>query len=73
MMLTPIHASDVQIKETKQAYYAGASLLWYALMQTLDTGTEATDADLARMESIQEEVDAFGEQLDRDIFKIVKH
>jgi hypothetical protein len=72
-MVIPGDASPVQIRETKQAFYAGASLLWYALMATLDADAEPTEADMRRMDSINKEIEAYGQKLDRDVLGIVRH
>ena len=57
-------ASDVQISETRQAFYAGAALLFHSIMKILEPGDEPTDADLEVMTSIQAELDQFGVELD---------
>ena len=64
-MCVPKDASEVQVKETKQAFYAGASILFTFLMQTLDGGTEETAADLQKMADLQAEIDAFGHSMDK--------
>lgn len=64
-LVIPADAPDVQIQECRQAYYAGAAVLMESIMATLDPGSEPTDADLERMNSIQAELDEFGQQIDR--------
>ncbi len=66
-------AGQVQVDETKQAFYAGASLLWYALMFTLEPDAEPTELDMQRMDDINTEVEAFGQKIDRDLLGIVRH
>jgi len=61
----PQDAPDIQIRECRQAFYAGASILFQGLMTALDPGEEPTDADLQRMADIQNELDAFGQEIDR--------
>lgn len=72
-LVVPPDASDAQVTDTETAFYAGAALLWYAIMAGLDDGTEATAADLQRMDNIQSEVDAFGQKIDRELLGIVRH
>jgi hypothetical protein len=55
----PHGASQVQITETRNGFYAGALSLFSAIMTTLDPGDEATDADLQVMAEIQTELDSF--------------
>lgn len=63
--LLPPACSPVQIKETRQAFYGGAAILFEALMRMLDPGQEPTDADMQRMSDIQKELHDFGQALDR--------
>ncbi len=42
-----------QFQETRRAFYAGANGLMAAILNILEPGKEATDADLAVMDSIQ--------------------
>ncbi len=72
-LVVPDDAPDVQITETRQAFYAGASILFEGLMHGLDAGNEPTDDDLQRMDDIQAEINAFGQQLDRKILKLTEH
>jgi hypothetical protein len=62
--LLPKDASDVQIKETRQAFFGGAAVLFEALMTVLDPGEEPTDADMQKMKDIQRELTEFGRNLD---------
>ena len=62
--LLPKDASDVQIKETRQAFFGGAAVLFEALMRTLDPCEEPTDADMKKMSDIQRELNEFGRKLD---------
>lgn len=72
-MVVPRDASEVQVKETRQAFYAGASVLFTTLVNALEPGQEATDADLRKMNDIQAEIDAFGQELDRRAFGAKEH
>lgn len=62
--LLPKDAGEVQIKETRQAFYAGAAILFESLMLVLDPGTEPTEADMQRMDDINKELREFGRNLD---------
>jgi hypothetical protein len=56
----PAEAPDVQVLETKRAFYAGAWAL-LQLMLNLDEGTlDATDQDLRVMDVIHQELQSFG-------------
>lgn len=77
-MVIPKDAGPVQIKETRQAFYSGATILFSILTseQFFDEGEAETVDDLAKMKMIQDEVDAFGVELDLavlDILGIKKH
>lgn len=62
--LDPIHGIGVtQLRETRRAFYAGASGLFAAIMNILEPGTEATEADLAVMDDIYAEFTAFSEAI----------
>lgn len=63
----PSDAPEVQVTECRQAFYAGASVLFQSLLGTLDPGLEPTDADMVRMESIDKELREFGQELDRKV------
>lgn len=72
-MVIPADAPDVQIKETRQAFYAGAAILFEGLMGGLDGGDEPTEADMQRMAAIQAELDAFGQEIDVRYLKTAEH
>jgi len=64
------NAGATQIVETRSAFYTGAAVLFMTLTTTpvLSEGDEPTEGDLAMMQSIQDEIDAYGAQLDKDVF-----
>lgn len=65
-MVIPKDAPDIQIRECKQAFFAGAAAFLAASNECLwDSGDEPTEADLGRMAEIQAELDEFGQQFDR--------
>jgi hypothetical protein len=55
----PATAPPVQYQECRRAFYAGAGGLFAGIMTVLDPGAEPTEADCARMESIQNELDGY--------------
>lgn len=61
--------SDVQLRETFQAFFAGAAMLYHTVMISLAPGVEPTQEDILMMEDIAKEIDAFGAQLDKEILK----
>lgn len=63
--LLPKDASEIQLKETRQAFFGGAALLLEAIMKSLEPGVEATANDLQVMEDVQAELDAFGREMDK--------
>lgn len=56
-------APEVQIRECRLAFYAGAKHLFDSIMHTLDDDAEPTEADLERVEKIDQELQAFGAQV----------
>jgi hypothetical protein len=62
-VLDPIHPEEVQITETRRAFYAGASGLYVAIMNILEPGTEATEKDLEVMAGIHQEFIDFSEEI----------
>jgi len=62
-------AGTVQINETRQAFYAGASVLFTSIMMALDDNDEPTEKDMQRMADIQNEINSFGQSLDRKILR----
>jgi hypothetical protein len=71
--LLPADASETQIRETRQAFYAGAATIFTGMMFIMDGGDEPTDADMKRMMDIQIEIDAFGQELDKRVFGNQEH
>jgi hypothetical protein len=68
-MVIPADASEIQVTESRQAFFAGAAILFTALTHpdVLDPGLEATDNDLMKMADLQAEIDAFGQELDKKV------
>lgn len=60
----PSNCSDVQRRETRQAFYAGAAHLWESFIANLDTASsDETPADLSLAEGVQDEIDRFKRDL----------
>lgn len=55
-------APEDQLREMRTAFFAGAQHLFSSIMTILDPGEEATEADLARMTLIHQELDEFIEK-----------
>lgn len=72
-MVVPKDADEIQVRETRLAFYAGASVLFETLMLALDSGDEPTDADMQRMADLQAEIDAFGQEIDKRAFGSTEH
>jgi hypothetical protein len=64
VMSLPPDAPEVQIREMRYAFMAGAQHLFASIMVILDPGEEPTDADMRRMDLIQRELDAFRKELE---------
>ncbi len=71
--VVPKDASEVQLKETRQAFFAGAAILFQTIMMSMDSGEEPTDADMRRMQALQDELDEFGAQIDARYLKTTEH
>lgn len=59
----PHDVSDIQLRETRQAFYAGAQHVLACVMVSLDPGTEPTDDDLQRMDYLHEELEEFANEM----------
>ena len=55
----PENASDIQIAETRQAFFCGAQHLFSSIMSFLEEGVEPTANDLDRMSKINDELQEF--------------
>lgn len=67
--VVPADAGEEQLRQTRQAFFAGAAILQTLIMRKLSPGRdEITAEDLALMAAIQKELDDFGQQLDVDMF-----
>ncbi len=52
-------ASELQVKEARMTFMAGAQHLFSSIMTILDPGEEPSDKDLARMSLISAELEEF--------------
>ena len=57
--------SDVQIKEMRMAFFAGAQHLFASLMTIMEPGAEPTEKDMDRMNEIDVELKAFVAELNK--------
>ena len=55
----PLDAPEIQLREMRQAFFAGAQHLFFSIMTILDPGSEPTEADLRRMDLIDKELRNF--------------
>jgi hypothetical protein len=53
----------VQRQDMRRAFFAGAAAFNHLIMANADAGDEPTDNDMALMEALQAELDAFGGDL----------
>lgn len=58
-MVIPNNASQIQIDEMRNAFFAGAQHLFGSIMSFLDEGHKETEADLERLSKISDELDQF--------------
>lgn len=61
----PKEASAVQLTESRRMFYAGAWSIYQLIMNRLDPGVEATDADLTFMSKLHDEMVEFKERVKR--------
>jgi hypothetical protein len=59
----PRDAPEVQIVESRRAFYAGAHSLLTTILGILEPGAEATEGDLRTMDLIQAELLRFNAQV----------
>lgn len=61
----PPDAPEVQVREMRMAFMAGAEHLFSSIMVVLEAGEEPTEADLKRIALIDAELRAFRAELQR--------
>lgn len=67
ILTVPERAPAVQLKEMRQAFFAGAQHLLASMMTLLDPDAEPTEQDMERMSLIHAELEQFIEQLHAQI------
>jgi hypothetical protein len=63
LYVLPADASKVQHTEMRKAFFAGAHHLFVSMLMGLDPSSEPTEADLARVGQIHNELEAYVEEL----------
>jgi len=63
----PADTSDVQIEETRNAFFAGAGSIFKVITEGVSSDGEPTKAELKMMDDIQEEMAAFLEESIRKV------
>lgn len=59
MMSIPLTAGDVQRREMRNAFFAGAQHLFSSIMSMLEPDAEPTENDMRRMDLISSELNEF--------------
>ncbi len=59
----PKDCSVIQRKETRQAFYMGATSLFFLLLNILEDGEDATEKDLKVMGDIHKELENFSKEI----------
>jgi hypothetical protein len=62
-LLIPPDAPEIQVREMRLAFMAGAQHLFSSILSALDAGADATEADMNRITLIAKELDAFEKEL----------
>ena len=62
----PRNCSDIQLIETRKAFYAGAGALLNAIYNILEGGEEVTEQDLDVMDAIHNELQRFVMEMKKD-------
>jgi hypothetical protein len=57
------------IEAARLAFWAGASVLFYIMLLTMDPGNEPTDADMARMDRLNAEIEKFASTFDAEVLR----
>ena len=63
-MCVPADASAIQVAETRQAFFGGASVIFTSILNSLTSGEEPKQEDLYLLSDVQEEINEFGQSLD---------
>ena len=65
----PLNAPPIQLEEMRMAYMAGAQHLFASMMTILEEGAAETEADMRRMDMIDQELKAFAKTLELRVGK----
>jgi hypothetical protein len=65
----PLNAPAVQLEEMRMAFMAGAQHLFSSIISILEPGQDETQADLRRMDLIDQELRTFAQELELRIGK----
>lgn len=63
IMVIPEDAPEIQVREMRTAFLAGAQHLFSSIMNVMDSDAEPTQSDLNRMNMIASELDVFADQM----------
>lgn len=72
-LVVPEAAGETQVNETKQAFYAGAVMLYEAIMQASERADESPGEDIRFMQGLENELHEFGEKFDAKYMGKAKH
>lgn len=67
VLVIPANAPQIQIDECRMAFMAGAQHLFGSIMNILDPDLEPSVADMKKMGLIDEELKAFGREIEQRI------
>ena len=67
LMVVPRDAGETQIVETRQAFFAGAAVLFTKLVSQLSEEKEESEDDLDFMSDVHREVTEFGQEIDQRV------
>jgi len=68
MMSVPKDAGETQLREMRNAFFAGAQHLFSSILTMLDSGPNETEADLSRMDLIDKELRSFIKEFKEQTF-----
>lgn len=59
----PKEAPEVQRVECRRAFYAGGAALFYAILSGVGRGEQVTDAEIALLDGIKDELEAYAREI----------
>jgi hypothetical protein len=63
LKVIPLDAPQVQVQESRRAFYAGANALLVGIIGMLDPGDDVTTKDLAGMDALAAELEQFARDI----------